>query len=269
MILDASDYAHKKAKGNFRIVSLVPSLTELLFDLGLKESVVGRTPFCIHPKEEVDQVKRVGGTKTVNIEKILSEQPTHIVLNMDENKLELFEALKEEDVEIIVTHPDKPEDNLDLFDLFGYIFSRETEANQIANNFKKKLDKLAKNADKFEMRKVLYLIWRDPWMSVSEDTYISKMLKLIGWQTMPIINEKRYPVFTPKELAQLDYELCLLSSEPYPFKEKHVTEINSIKPSLSDVLLVDGEKLSWYGSRSLKGIDYLYELSRKKVGLEI
>ena len=107
MILDASDHAHKKAVGDFRIVSLVPSITELLFDLGLNKSIVGRTPFCVHPKKEVSSVQRVGGTKTNNVDKIFSVKPTHIILNIDENRSELFEALKDRDIQIIVTHPTK------------------------------------------------------------------------------------------------------------------------------------------------------------------
>jgi len=265
MILDASDHPHKKALGVPRIVSLVPSITELLFDLGLKESVVGRTPFCIHPQNEISSVKRVGGTKTVNVEKILSVNPTHVILNIDENKSELFEALKGHEVEIIVTHPAKPEDNLALFDLLAYVFSCEERASHLASEFKKKLRTLRTKSSQFEHRKVLYLIWREPWMTISSETYISKMLNLINWESVPSQTEKRYPALSSDDLSLLDFDLCLLSSEPYPFKEKHIAEIHDASGDCRPTFLVDGEKLSWYGSRALKGIDYLLELSETRM----
>ena len=262
MILDANNYAHQKAEGNFRIVSLVPSITELLFDLGLKDSIVGRTPFCIHPEDGVKNVKKIGGTKTLNVEKIMEVEPTHVVLNIDENKVELFETLSERDVEIIVTHPNNPQDNLKLFYLLSYIFSCEKKGAALSSALKTKMNALKELSPKFSKMKVLYLIWKDPWMSVSRSTYISGMLKLIGWQTIPCNKNNRYPILTPNEISELDYDLCLLSSEPYPFENKHIEEINTIKKKPSQVILVDGEKLSWYGSRVLKGIDYLFHLSQ-------
>ncbi len=262
MIVDANNYVHQKAEGNFRIVSLVPSITELLFDLGLKDSIVGRTPFCIHPEAEVRNVKKIGGTKTLDVEKIMAVKPTHVVLNIDENKLELFEALNNKKVEIIVTHPNKPQDNLELFDLFSYIFSCEKKGKALSTALTKKFDALKCLSSTLTSMNVLYLIWKNPWMTVSSSTYISGMLKLIGWQTVPRNRKNRYPILSTNEITELDCDLCLLSTEPYPFKAKHIKEISMIRKNLNPIILVDGEKLSWYGSRVLKGIDYLLDLSR-------
>ena len=130
---------------------------------------------------------------------------------------------------------------------------------------KEKLQNLKSASVGLENRKVLYLIWKNPWMTVSNTTYISKMLELIRWRTVPSNKEHRYPEVTEQEIVDLDFDFCLLSSEPYPFKSKHVDEIQKIRGNKGETILVDGEKLSWYGSRVLKGIDYLFELSTSRL----
>ncbi|MDA0823359.1 MAG: helical backbone metal receptor [Proteobacteria bacterium] len=259
MRVDASGVAHGKAVPEPRIVSLVPSLTELLCELGLAGSIVARTGFCIHPRDQVKAIPKVGGTKDVDIEKIRQLAPTHVIVNIDENTKETAAELAQFVEHIIVTHPIAPRDNLSLFELMGFLFSVEDRAAQLIERFAEQLESLSFEKDK-QARDVLYLIWRDPWMTVTNDTYISRMLNLIHWRTLPEQSRVRYPAV---ELADYVGKVgtVLLSSEPYPFKSKHLEEVKEIFGSDTQVSLVDGEMLSWYGSRAIAGLEYLRHLS--------
>jgi ABC-type Fe3+-hydroxamate transport system substrate-binding protein len=232
-----------------RIVSLVPSITELLCDLDLSEQVVGRTGFCIHPWETVKKIPKVGGTKDLKFDKIRELEPTHVVVNVDENRKEDAEALGEFIPNVVVTHPVGPRDNLDLYRQMGREFDLEAEA--LCERFEAAL---ARVEDRPEQR-VLYLIWRDPWMTISPETYISQTLGLFNWRTVPAGTEERYPQV---DLAAVDVDRVLLSSEPFHFKQDHVAEVEALVPG-AKVSLIDGEMTSWYGSRAIAGIDYLRE----------
>jgi ABC-type Fe3+-hydroxamate transport system substrate-binding protein len=234
-----------------RIVSLVPSLTELVCALGLGEQLVGRTGFCVHPKDVVRRIPKVGGTKTVNLEKIRSLAPTHVVLNMDENREETAAALEKFVPNLVVTHPLAPLDNLALYRRFGKLFGREREAEALCTRFQAACDAVAANT--YPHRRVLYLIWKDPWMTVSRDTYISRTLALFGLHTVPGGAAERYPKL--EDLRGVDADLLLLSSEPYRFRERHLAEVVALtgKPAL----LVDGEMTSWYGPRAIAGLGYM------------
>ena len=240
-----------------RIVSLVPSLTELVCELGLAGELVGRTGFCVHPRDVVRRIPKVGGTKTVNLEKIRSLEPTHVVLNMDENRKETAEELAKFVPNLLVTHPLAPLDNLALYRQFGSAFGREREAEALCTRFQAAYDAAA--AARFPERKVLYLVWRDPWMSVSRDTYISRTLALFGLQTLPASAADRYPKL--EDLSSVDADLALLSSEPYRFRDRHLAEVAGLtgKPAL----LVDGEMTSWYGPRAIAGLAYLREFAAR------
>lgn len=263
-----------------RIVCLVPSLTELLCALGLQPYLVGRTGFCIHPRALVQSIEKVGGTKDVKRERIRALAPTHLVVNIDENEKPTVEALAAFVPHVIVTHPQTPTDNLALYRLFGALFDtvpgvRERAAGLFARFTAAHAALLAGIAGPQPQRTVLYCIWQDPWMTVTRATYIGQMLAQIGWRQWEgqaagevatagaktgteTSAASRYPVFhwSPELVSQLD--LILLSSEPYAFTEKHVDllERQTGKP----VLLVDGELLSWYGSRAIDGLDYLGRL---------
>jgi ABC-type Fe3+-hydroxamate transport system substrate-binding protein len=234
-----------------RIVSLVPSITELLCDLDLSEEVVGRTGFCIHPWETVREIPKVGGTKDLKFDRIRELEPSHVVVNVDENRKEDAEALAEFVPHVVVTHPLAPRDNLDLYRQMGREFDREAEAEALCGKFEAAL---ARVEDRPEQR-VLYLIWRDPWMTISPETYISRTLGLFNWRTVPTSTGERYPEV---ELAAIDVDRVLLSSEPFHFKEHHVAEVEGLAPG-AKVSLIDGEMTSWYGSRAIAGIDYLRE----------
>ena len=247
------------ASTDARIVSLVPSVTELLCELGLSAQLVGRTGFCIHPAQQVAHIPKIGGTKDVNIAKIRQLAPTHLVVNIDENEKPTVDALAEFIPHIIVTHPNCPADNLDLYRLLGGVFGVGHRAEQLCAQFQQELD-LFLPVPAAPVQRVLYCIWQDPRMTVSRDTYIARMLELKGWQQWQAATlGRRYPEFawTPELLDDID--CVLLSTEPYRFSEAHVDVLE--KQTGKPVMLVDGEMLSWYGSRAISGLRYLRSLA--------
>lgn len=254
-LVDALGHQHLPAPGA-RIVSLVPSITELLCDLGLAGQLVGRTGFCIHPRAVVEAIPKIGGTKDVNIEKIRRLAPTHLVVNIDENEKPTVEKLAEFVPNIVVTHPLAPRDNLALARLMGGIFGKDAEARAWCAGFE--ADYAALRAlPPAPRRTVLYCIWQDPWMSVSQGTYIAAMLEELGW-TVPALGEARYPRFEWSEALVGQLDAVLLSTEPYRFTEAHADALE--KQLGIPVFLVDGEMMSWYGSRALAGLRYLREV---------
>lgn len=273
---DAIGRTHVRATGAPRIASLVPSLTELLFALGLGHAMVARTGFCIHPEPEVRAVPKVGGTKDVKLERLRELAPTHVVVNIDENRRETVEAIRAFVPHVIVTHPCKPEDNAGLYRLLGGIFGREAEAEALCQRLDDALARM--RAVRWPARRVLYAIWQDPWMTVSRETYISQMLALANWQSWPASAEvpaacvdgdcarpnapgERYPTFRWSEALARDLDMVLLSTEPYRFTDAHA---DALERQLGlPVLVVDGEMLSWYGSRAIDGIAYLEALARQ------
>jgi ABC-type Fe3+-citrate transport system substrate-binding protein len=193
----------------------------------------------------------VGGTKTVNLKKIRQLAPTHVIVNVDENRKETADALAGFVPNVIVTHPLAPLDNLALYRQIGEAFGREREADQLCRRFESAIQDV--KAQEFPARRVLYLIWKDPWMTVSRDTYVSRMLALFGLRTVPASSAARYP-----RLAGLDpkgVDTILLSSEPYRFREPHRRQIES--ETGKPVRLIDGEMTSWYGPRAIEGLRYL------------
>ena len=258
MYTDALGQPHP-ADPDARIVSLVPSITELLCELGLAGQLVGRTGFCIHPAETVRAIAKVGGTKDVNLGKIRALAPTHVIVNIDENEKPTADALAEFVPHVVVTHPLAPRDNLDLARLMGGIFCAQDKAEAWCAAFEAEYAAL-RAMPKSLPQTVLYCIWQDPWMSISSDTYIARMLAEIGWQ-VPQLGSERYPRFdwTPELLEQIDQ--VLLSSEPYRFTEAHVDALE--RQIGKPVQLVDGEMMSWYGSRALRGLAYLRRLAQR------
>ena len=263
MLIDAVGRLHTAVAAGtpVRIVSLVPSITELLCDLGLAPQIVGRTGFCIHPKDLVRTIAKVGGTKDVNFEKTRALAPTHLIVNIDENEKPAVEALGAFIPHVIVTHPNTPRDNLDLYRLLGGIFGTESQADCLCRAFEHAYAALAARPGRAP-RSVLYCIWKDPWMTVSKDTYIANMLAQIGWQgwQAPLAPDPvRYPVFewSPAVLDAID--AVLLSSEPYRFTDAHADALQ--RQIGVPVQLVDGEMLSWYGSRAIAGLRYLKTLA--------
>ncbi|WP_338847972.1 helical backbone metal receptor [Massilia sp. W12] len=243
-----------------RIVSLVPSLTELLFALGLGPYIVGRTGFCMHPRRIVKSVAKVGGTKDVNLDKIRRLAPTHLLVNIDENEKPCVEQLAQFIPHVLVTHPCTLHDNFTLYRFLGEVFSRQRQAENLCRALQRGVDALPAAP---ALEEVLYCIWRDPWMSIGRGTYISHMLSLIGWQSWqppvaPGEEEKRYPVFSWEQVAARPPARILLSSEPYRFELPHAHALQ--QQTGLPVQLVDGEMFSWFGSRAVYGVEYLRAL---------
>ena len=247
-----------------RIVSLVPSITELLFDLGLGPWVAGRTTFCVHPRPAVEAVPRVGGTKTVRIDRLRRLRPTHVIVNVDENRRSDVEAIEAFTPHVIVTHPLDPADNPALYRLLGSIFGREEAAERLAGAFAEALGTVEAAAARLPPRRVLYLIWKEPWMTVSRDTYISRTLALVRWETAAHDPGVRYPEVRLGEPLFAGADLVLLASEPYPFKPSHAALVRAA-PGGSEVpiALIDAEMVSWYGSRAIPGLRYLARFAER------
>ncbi len=238
-----------------RIVSLVPSQTELLVDLGLIDSLVGITKFCVHPIHLRNTIAVVGGTKTLQIDKIKALQPDIIICNKEENTKEIVEAC-EQIAPVWISDIKDVAGNNEMIRVLGEIF----DVNDIALALIQKINSAQKE---FELgitskasRKVAYLIWKNPYMGAGKDTFIDHLLTLNRFDNILSIKEGRYPAI---ELADLkDADVILLSSEPFPFKNKDLLELKNAlgKP----VHLVDGEYFSWYGSRLLKAFEYFKKL---------
>lgn len=244
-----------------RILSLVPSLTETLFALGLGDNIVGRTAFCVHPADRVKGVKSVGGTKQVNWRKVAAARPTHAVLNVDENPKEMADEMTARGIVPVVTHPLSPADNGPLIRLLGGVFGRDAAAETLARRFEDALVAVIAARPLAETR-VLYLIWKAPWMTVGPDTYIARTLDLIGWRTWAPVANARYPEFAMTDAVLDNVDRVLFSSEPFPFTEDHLAAFRADHPDHADkAQLVDGEMLSWYGVRATEVLSYLKELA--------
>lgn len=238
-----------------RIVSLVPSQTELLYDLGLRDEVVGITKFCIHPEEWFRSKKRVGGTKTVHIDIVRQLQPDLILANKEENTREQIEELAGL-FPTWVSNIQTIEEGLQMIAHVGALTNTATAAKQLVEDIATGFRQLPAST---VPKRVAYFIWRAPWMCAGGDTFISDMIHRMGWVNV-LANRQRYPEISLDDLAGLNIDMVLLSSEPYPFKDKHIEEIKAVQPS-AEVMLVDGEMFSWYGSRMKKAATYLRELA--------
>lgn len=237
-----------------RIVSIVPSQSEFLWDLGIGHELLGITKFCIHPEVMFNTVERVGGTKTLNIDKIRELKPDLIIANKEENEQSQIEFLQTE-FNVWVSDIYNFEDALGMMNSLGEILGKREKAQQITDQLRALLPRIK---DIFQRQKVAYFIWNKPYMCAAQNTFIDFVLKHIGLENA-LQGFDRYPELSEEKLAELNPDLCFLSSEPFPFKEIHVNELRRILPN-SKVLIVDGEMFSWYGSRLLRLEDYLKSL---------
>ena len=261
-LVDAAGQRHHPWQGPARIVSLVPSLTELVCELGLAGSLVGRTGFCVHPRAVLKTVPKLGGTKDVNLERLRALAPTHVIVNIDENRKDCVEEIARFVPHVVVTHPCRPEDNLPLYRLFGAMFGRAAEADALTAELEAAIELARAAGGGLPREKVLYLIWREPWMTVAPDTYISASLAMVGWDSWPAPGDGvRYPAFAWDAPWLAEVERVFLSSEPYRFRDAHVAEVAGLagRPAR----LIDGEMTSWYGSRAAAGLRYLAALRRE------
>lgn len=241
-----------------RIISLVPSQTELLFDLGLKDELVGITKFCIHPPEWFRTKTRVGGTKKLNINTIRGLRPDLIIANKEENTRHEIEQLQQE-FPVWVSDILNLQDALTMIRSVGQLCHKSEAAQSIAASIEEAFGALKSLQRK---PRVLYLIWQKPFMSVNSQTFIHDMLQRCGFENVCAAHPGRYPELADSEIFALSPDWIFLSSEPFPFGEKHVTEFKSQFPS-AKTALVDGEYFSWYGSRLIQAAAYFSQMQTK------
>ena len=243
-----------------RIVSLVPSQTELLHALGLEEEVVGITKFCVHPPEWFREKIRVGGTKDAKLDKIHALQPDLIIGNQEENEQEQIQALAAQ-YPVWMSAVYTLADALEMIRQVGRLTGREMPAAQLAAEIGNRFRALKAQLAGQPPIRTAYLIWRQPYMAAAGRTFINSMMQWAGFENV-FARRQRYPEISLEELADLRPEAILLSSEPYPFKDKHLEEFRQACPH-SALQLADGELFSWYGSRLLRSADYFLELRRE------
>lgn len=232
-----------------RIISLVPSQSELLWDLGLRNEIVGITKFCIHPTELYKTITRVGGTKTFDIEKIRNLEPDLIIGNKEENEQIKIELLQKE-FSVWISDIYNLDDSLAMINMVGDVVNKKTVAQKLSTEIKSSFDNL-----KQLNKKVLYLIWKNPYMGVGKATFIGDMLTKCGFENGLKDETLRYPELTFDTIKEINPDVIFLSTEPYSFKEQHVLEFQNEFPR-AQVKLVDGELFSWYGSRLKYSADY-------------
>lgn len=249
-IIDQINQSIKLKSTPQRIVSLVPSLTELLVDLGLESQIVGITKFCVHPDHLKDNCTIIGGTKNVNIEKVKSLKPDLIIANKEENEKSQVDAVSKI-CPVFTTDITVYEDVISLINSLNEIFDLD-HPNKLIQQISDSIPKRT-----FNNETVLYLIWKRPYMSIGNDTFIHQNLSLLGLNNI-CIEQKRYPIVELKDIESPD--LIFLSSEPYPFKEVDKEEFRLLFPN-SKVFNVDGEAFSWYGSRLSNMSDYFSQLN--------
>ncbi len=234
-----------------RIVSLVPSQTELLFDLGLEDDVVGITKFCIHPSEWFLSKAKVGGTKKLNLQKIRELQPDLIIGNKEENdQFQIQELMKE--FAVWMSDITNLEEALEMIRAIGCLCNREQNAEKIASDIFNGFENI--NVKTHQNLRVAYFIWKDPWMLAGKNTFIDDVIKRAG--LVNAVEQERYPALSASQIVDLKPDLIFLSTEPYPFKDQHLEELKEICPD-TKIRLVDGELFSWYGSRLLHTSEYL------------
>lgn len=243
-----------------RIISLVPSQTELLFDLGLDDEIVGITKFCIHPENKCRKKTKIGGTKNLNLNKIHSIQPDLIIGNKEENEVHQMQQLMLQRP-VWVSDVKTLDDAYEMMLVVGEMVGRSEKAGEIVSgiksSFSEKKNKFSSNILNNEAS-AAYLIWRNPYLTIGSDTFINAMLEIAGFKNV-FADAVRYPEISVDDLALRAPQYILLASEPYPFRQKHAEELQPLLPA-SKMVLVDGEMFSWYGSRLLKAADYFGEL---------
>lgn len=249
-----------------RIVSVVPSQTELLHDLGLEEEVIGITKFCIHPEAWFRSKIRVGGTKQLHIEKIRGLQPDLILANKEENVKEQIEELAK-DFPVWTSDISNLEEALQMIRSVGELAGKKERANTIASDIEKAFTNLQhltpnQKPKTTNQKPACYLIWKEPYITVGGDTFIHDMLQRCGLGNA-FAAEKRYPQVTIEQIRESGCKVVLLSSEPYPFRQKHLEELSGLLGDDIRILLADGELFSWYGSRLLQSPPYFEELLRQ------
>jgi len=239
-----------------RIVSLVPSTTETLHHLGCEDRVVGVTRFCVHPQPWVRSLPLVGGTKDVDIQRVRALKPDLVLGNCEENTREIFAALEPE-FPVYASFPKTVDQAIDDLGSIGRLLQVEKQAEDWRVKIQEQQRELRSIRQRLEPFSYAYLIWRDPWMSVSNDTFIASMLAEAGGTNALGSRSHRFPTLTNSDLMECGADLFLLSSEPFPFRPRHREEIAALGISESRVRFVNGEFCSWHGVRMRSAMAYL------------
>ena len=246
-----------------KLVSLCPSLTELVFDLGAGDALVGRTKFCVHPADRVETVEKVGGTKNPKVERIIELAPDLVLMNEEENRREDAVALEEGGLRVHTSMPRTASDTAAMVRSIGRAILQSRAAELIAEDIERRADRVRRQAVNYPPIRYACLIWREPIMTLNDDTFIAGLLSLPGGQNVFGARDTRYPSITADELHNADPLLVLLPNEPFPFQDKHADELASLSRLPRERFrLVDGELLSWHGSRTPRGIDYAESVLR-------
>lgn len=253
--IDQLNRVVKFSKTPTRIVSLVPSQTELLVDLGLRDNIVGVTKFCVHPNKLRKEKTIVGGTKNVHFEKVKALNPDIVICNKEENTEEIVIEL-EKIAPVWVSDISNISECIEMINRLGEVFEVSQSALEISSKILSELKAFRAFSEKLPIKKVVYLIWKDPYMAAGRDTFINELLELNRFENLFTDENSRYPEVREELLRQA--ETILLSTEPFPFKQKHVSEFQ--KEFKAEVKLVDGEFFSWYGSRMTKAFEYFKRL---------
>jgi len=230
-----------------KIISVVPSITELLVKLDLEDNIIAITKFCIHPEKTFKTKEKIGGTKNLNIEKIKILQPDLIIGNKEENVQQQINELSKY-FPVWMSDVNTFDDAINMIYQLGIILDRQSMANLLIHEIQSEFKKLENQQHFLLNKKVLYLIWYDPIMAVANSTYIHNILKKIGAINV-LEHQQRYVQLNFEEIKQLQPDYILLSSEPFPFKEKHKIEIQENIGNNSKIIFIDGEVFSWYGYR--------------------
>ncbi|MGE0568821.1 MAG: ABC transporter substrate-binding protein [Bacteroidia bacterium] len=241
-----------------RIVSLVPSQSEFLWDMGLSNKIVGVSKFCIHPDEMYRNTKRVGGTKQLDIKAIIDLKPDLVIGNKEENVQEQIEELSKH-CPIWMSDVNSLEDAFSMMHSLNEMLNVSSEKKELVKNIEENLKSVQ---GMFEGTKVAYLIWHEPIMAVGSNTFIHSVLEYLGFENV-LRKNTRYPELSTEELSKLDCDVCMLSSEPFPFKESHLEWYTKTFPNFKPQL-VDGEMFSWYGTRLEKLPSYVKQLKKNR-----
>ena len=236
-----------------KVVSLVPSISELIWDLNLQNELFGITKFCIHPNEMFRTVKRIGGTKTIDIKSICDISPDLIIANKEENVKEQIEALSK-NFKVEITDVNSVEEALQMILRIGELTNRKNKSIDLLQAIKNQFELINKS----KAKRVIYLIWNDPFMAVGKNTFIDSMLTAAGFENC--VTESRYPVVSLDEMVKSYPDFIFLSTEPFPFTESHKVLFKGIDEN--KIHIVDGEMFSWYGSRMLHAPDYFMKLRK-------
>jgi ABC-type Fe3+-hydroxamate transport system substrate-binding protein len=247
-----------------RIVSLVPSMTETVIDLGAADRLVGITRYCVHPAEVVARIPRVGGTKGFSFEKIASMKPDLVLANKEENRKHHVERLRKT-YRVFVSHPRTVEEAVGMVRSIGALTGRSVEASEFAASCDRVLASLEPSVVEPSLR-TLCMIWREPWMAAGADTYMNALLARVGFDNVFAPADGHYPKTTLAEIVERKPDVIILPDEPYAFgaeNKEHMERYVKDHGGAARAVLFDGSLLTWFGTRTLKGLQAVYEAKRQ------